>query len=152
MPRRGAAAGTAVEVRGYRKFRRDIRRMGKEAKRDLDRTMRGLAAPIAEDARRRYRRLHPRGRGRSKQSTRAIRARSTARGSAVLLGSRQKPWLQGQEFGSNQLQRFYPRSPNAPGGGSMGWFFYPAIRAGADEAVRLGDDVFRDLARRYFPE
>ena len=137
-----------VTIPGLRAFRRDLARLDKDLRREMDRDLRGAAQPIAADAKIRYRRLHQR-RGRSKGSQRGIRASGGTRGAVVHLGAARFPYLQGQEFGSDRLARFTPRSGDS---GRAGHFFYPAIRGGADRVLKDLEDRLGRLSRRAFPD
>ena len=63
----------SVRVVGLNRLRRGLRAMSPELRRGLDRELKAVASPIAADAKRRYRKLHPRRRG-GKGSQRGIRA------------------------------------------------------------------------------
>ena len=113
-----------VEVRGLAQFRRDLRKLGREYRAGLDRELKRAATPIAKQAKRTYRRIHPRRRG-GRGSQRGIRAAAGGGRVRVILGGSKYPYLLGQEWGGRQ--------PQFPPATREGYFFWPAIRDGADE-------------------
>lgn len=138
-------AQPVVEVKGLREFRRDLRALGDDYRKGLDRELKEAAKPIVEDARERYRIRHPR-RGRSKGSQRGIRPGVSARGARVLLGSTRYPYLLGQEFGGHRFPQFPPRAPKPPGG----YFFYAAISEGTQDLMEAIGNLVDKANRRHF--
>ena len=137
------ATSPILTITGISELRRDLRKVSRESRKALDKELRKVAKPIADAAKRRYRRAHPR-RGRTRGSQRAIRA-TRARGKpAVALGNARTPYLLGQEWGSSRFRQFPPRAPE-------GSFFWPAVVQGADQAH---DDIVAAIDRatkRAFP-
>ena len=132
----------SVRVVGLNRLRQGLRAMSPELRRGLDRELKRAANPIVADAKREYRRLHPRRRG-GRGSQRGIRAQTGGGKVRVLLGSSRYPYLQGQEFGSSRYPQF-PR-PNRDG-----YFFWPAIRKGSDELIaEVGRVVDRSAATHF---
>ena len=115
-----------VEVRGLAQFRRDLRSLDRKYRAGLDRELKRAAQPIARAARAAYRRIHPRRAG-GKGSQRGIRAAGGAAGVRVVLGGSRYPYLLGQEWGGRQ--------PQFPAPARGGYFFWPAIRDGADDVA-----------------
>ena len=130
-----------IEVEGLDQFRRDLRAMGREYRNAWDSEVRKIGRPIAADAKRRYRKEHPRRRG-GRGSQRGIR--STARqGAAVLsIGSARYPYLLGQEFGSGH----YPQFPSYD---KEGRFFFPAIIEGAAEVPERFQSAMDNINARF---
>ena len=98
----------SVRVVGLNRLRRGLRAMSPELRRGLDRELKAVASPIAADAKRRYRKLHPRSRG-GKGSQRGIRATAGGGKVRVIIGSARYPYLLGQEWGSHGRYPQFPR-------------------------------------------
>ena len=90
----------SVRVVGLNRLRRGLRAMSPELRRGLDRELKAVASPIAADAKRRYRKLHPRRRG-GKGSQRGIRAQRRRRQGPRNYWFARYPYLLGQEWGSH---------------------------------------------------
>ena len=133
---------TRAEVPGMDQFRKDMRKLGKEYRRDLDKVLRKAGAPIAVDAKDRYRALHPRRRGGS-ASQRGIRAGLSRGHPKLILNAATYPYLLGQEFGGSQ--------PQFPPHDSSGLFFWPSITAGADDAFEAILRAIDKANHREFP-
>ena len=138
-----------LTVKGIPELRRDLRKINRESRKALDKELRKAAKPIADDAKLRYRKLHPRrsGRGRrSKGSQRGIRP-TLARGKpAVVLGNARTPYLLGQEWGSSG------RYPQFPPRASGGHFFWPAVVKGAGRAYKDIVAAVDQATKRAFPD
>ena len=131
-------------------MRKELRKLGREYRKEFDAAMRKVGRPIANQAKLNYRKLHPRRRG-GKGSQRGIRSTFSGGAATVLLGSDKYHYLLGQEWGSNRYPQFPPSLPTG-WGGSQGNFFWPAIEEGRDQ---LYEDLLAavDKAnRRAFPE
>ena len=133
-----------LTVKGIPELRRDLRKISRESRKALDKALRKAAKPIADDAKLRYRKAHPR-RGRTRGSQRGIRA-TLARGKpAVVLGNARTPYLLGQEWGSSG------RYPQFPPRASGGHFFWPAVVEGADQVYDDIVEALDEANQRAFP-
>lgn len=121
-----------ISIEGLPELRRALRRLSRDAQKSLDKELKAAARPIAADAKKRYRKFHPRRRG-GKGSQRGIRAGFRGGKPTLTIGSARYPYLQGQEWGAKRYPQFPPWIP-APYIGSVGRFFWPAIIDGSDEA------------------
>ena len=145
-----------VSVDGMAEARKAIRQFDRTIVRDLDRELKTVAADAGKEARSEYRRRHPRRRSNGPRATNAVDVAKWggARGTTwVTLNPNLKPWMLGQEFGSDRYPQFPGWSGAAPGGrGSYGYFFYPTLRKNQEEAQRR---IFESLDRavaRAFPD
>ena len=118
----------SARLDGPKDFVRALGRAEKQTQRDFRSAVRGVARPIRDDARARYRGRYRQRTGRSvKGITSAERA-----GSAVVQLQRTRPHLVGQEWGG-YAARFHPHGmPQIRGGtsGVGGTFLWPAREAG----------------------
>ena len=123
-----------IEVAGLADLRKDMRHLGKEYQKILDKELKAAVRPIVADAKKRYRKLHPRRRS-GKGSQRGLRGGSRKGQPTVNIGTAKYPYLQGQEWGSNQYAQF-PRWIPAEGGGpgAQGRFWWPAVQEGVADA------------------
>jgi hypothetical protein len=129
---------------GLKEFTRDLRRVDKEFPRQVARAMRKAAKHVEGDARSRYARRYRQGAsGRSTRSVKGIAAFASSWEAGIKFGDDRRPWLIGQEFGSNRYQQFRPWTGAGPGGkGSHGRFIWPAIREEMDTVSdQLADDL-----------
>ena len=133
-----------VETKGLAELRRALRRMDRQYRTDLDREMRRVGKDIADDAKGRYRAIHPRRRG-GRGSQRGIRSTTKRGGSAVALGSNRYPYLAGQEWGSGRYAQFPERNKE-------GYFFWPSVVAGADGVLEKVTELIERTNRKHFPE
>ena len=141
-----------IEIKDLSQFRRELARVDKGLRKELDKAMRDAAKSAAQKGRQNYRAIYPRRRGTKRRTpTRAIRARARAGKAAVELRRDEFLWLQGQEFGGSAPQFPRPR-PHPSGRGSEGNFFYPAVYESADEAFEHIESEFRRIARIAFPD
>ena len=136
------------EVKGLRQFRKDLGRLDKAYRKALDKELKAIAQPIAADAKRRYRVLHPRRRG-GKGSQRAIRASAGGGRVRVLLGSEKTPYLLGQEWGSHRYPQFPPSTQGKPPN-ERGYFFWPAVVAGREQVSTKVRKAIDKANRLYF--
>ena len=132
----------SVKVIGLQKLRRGLRAMSPELRKGLDQELKKAATPIANEAKRNYRRQHPRRRG-GRGSQRGIRAQAGGGKVRVVLGSSRYPYLVGQEWGSHQYPQFPPVKRD-------GHFFWPAIQAGADDLADEVERIVDQSTRRHF--
>ena len=128
--------------------------MDKGLRSGLSKEMKAIAKPIEADARKRYRKLHPRARP-TKGSQRGIRASTKRGGAALVLGSndpKKYAYLQGQEWGSKNYPQFPPWIP-APGGqGAEGRFYWPAIEDGLEEVEEKVGELIDRVTKEAFPD
>ena len=134
--------GPVITITGLAKFRKQVKSLGGDFAKVLNREMKAIARPVEADARKRYGVLHP-GSGRS---VRGIRATTRRGGSAIALGGPKYPYLQGQEWGTHGR---FPQFPTP--WGRSGRYFWPAIVAGASEAASKVFSELDLLSRRVFP-
>ena len=121
------------EIEGLDDFRRDLRRLSKDAPKAMTRAGKRAAQLVAPRVQAAYARRY---RQRSGRGARSIRAVATQRGAGVRIGGARAPYVVGQEFGSNKYRQFAPWSgPSASGRGSAGKFLYPTIRGLDDEIL-----------------
>ena len=137
-------ADPLIEVKGLRKFRSDLRAMGTEYRKELDRELKKSVKPIADDAKARYRRAHPKRRG-GRGSQRGIRAVAGAGKVRVILGSTRYPYLLGQEFGSFRYRQFPARKKG-------GYYFWPAIRSGTNDLFKAIEKVVDKASNQHFED
>lgn len=134
----------SVRIEGLDEFRRELKRLGKEATKLLNDTLKRALSPAQRQARREYV-----ARYRSGRTERTIKARSSGRATGLAFGGPRYPYAPGQEFGSNRYKQFAPWSGPAPGGkGSQGRFIFPAVRAQAKPVERELQRGFLEVARR----
>jgi len=137
-----------VYLVGLHEFVRDVRKVDKQFPRDIARAMRKAAKRAEVLSRRKYTTRYQSGAsGRSTRSVKGIAAFAGSREAGLKFGDDRRPWLIGQEFGSNRYQQFRPWTGKGPGGkGSWGRFVWPAIRDVMDDA---SDDLLDDLMAVY---
>ena len=144
-----------IEVHGLAQLRRDLRRMGVQYRKALDKELRAAARPIVVAAKRSYREEHPphRGRGsrRSKGSQRGIRASSGGGNVRVTLDGTRYPWLQGQEWGSGSYPQFPAATQNRPPL-KRGYFFWPAVVEGREDVSDRVRDAVDRINRSTFKD
>ena len=140
-----------VRIEGFNAFRRELGKMDKGLRSGLSKEMKEIAKPIEADARKRYRKLHPRARP-TKGSQRGIRASTKRGGAAINLGSPRYPYLQGQEWGSGQYPQFPPWIPDSSGRGSEGRFYWPAIEDGLEEVEEKVGELIDRVSKEAFPD
>lgn len=148
-----------IGVEGLVRFRKDLRAIEKALPKELQRILKDAATQVAGTARGIYAEFYPRPwstRASTGKSARGIRPRATATSASVALLLVSRPWLRGQEFGSNkpQFRQFRPWTGSSPGGagGSSGRFLYPAIRREAPVIMKQTGEKLDALARRAFPD
>lgn len=129
--------GPVMHVEGLYEIRKALASLDREYRKAFDAALRGAAQPIAEDAKKRYRALHPRS-GPTKGSQRGIRGTVVKAQPTVYLGSPKYPYILGQEWGSKQHRQFPPWIPSPYGQGAVGRFFWPAVLDGGE---RLYDTI-----------
>ena len=129
---------------GLKEFVGDLRRVDKEFPRQVSKAMRGAAKTVERRARTEYARQYRQNTsGRRTRSVRGITAFASTRQAGIKFGGEKRPWLPGQEFGSNRWPQFRPYTGPGPGGhGSKGRFVWPSIR---DEIDDVTDDLADDL-------
>ena len=137
-------ADSILQVTGLREFRRDLKSLGSAYAKGLTKSLKAEAQPIVQDARQRYRKLHPRRKG-GKGSQRAIVSAVRATSVAVRMNLARYPYLAGQEFGTNGRWPQFPTPWT-----KKGRFWWPAIIAGRDVVIKRLARVFRDADKRYF--
>lgn len=137
-----------VHFVGLKEFVTDLRRVDREFPRQLSRAMRGAAKHVERRARSEYARQYQQGAsGRGTRSVKGIAAFASTRQAGVQFGGPKRPWLVGQEFGSNKYQQFRPWTGPGPNGrGSRGRFVWPSIR---DEIDVVTDDLADELMTIY---
>ena len=138
---------TLFVVEGIEEMRKALRKLGRDWRKAFDKELRAVGRPIANDAKKRYRELHPRGRP-SKGSQRGIRATYRRGAATIQLGSDRYHYLLGQEWGSNRYPQFPPWIA-AGLGSSEGRFFWPAIvdgREDMEERLQSAIDRANNLA------
>ena len=134
---------TPIKIEGLAKFRRDLRAMGSEYRKGLDRNLKATVQPIVQKAKAQYRIEHPRRRG-GRGSQRGIRGTATGGKVRVILGGTRYPYLLGQEFGSNKYPQF-PAWTN-----QKGTFFWPEIRKGTGKLIEDIEKVLDDANKKHF--
>lgn len=129
---------------GLKEFVADLRKVDKQFPRDLAKAMRAAAKTVEKRSRQEYMRQYRQGTsGRSTRSVKGIAAFGSVRQAGVKFGGSKRPWLPGQEFGSDRYKQFAPWSGKAPGGrGSRGKFVWPVIR---DEIDDVTDELTEEL-------
>lgn len=133
-----------VHMAGLNEFVKDLRKVDKQFPRDVSKAMREAAKTVEGDARSRYQQRYKQGTsGSSTRSVKGITAFASARSAGIKFGGPKRPWLAGQEFGSNKYKQFRPwTGPGPQGGGSHGRFVWPAIRSEIDDVTdKLTDDL-----------
>ena len=133
-----------VYLVGLAEFVRDVRKVDKQFPRDIARAMRKAAKRSEGVARRRYTTRYQSGTsGRAARSVKGIAAFANTREAGLKFGGGVRPWLVGQEFGSNRYQQFKPWTGKGPNGrGSYGRFVWPSIREVMEDAsAELQDDL-----------
>ena len=139
------AARQAVAVEGLEDFQRELRTLGKELAKGLQRTNKRFAEKARDRERQLYDRTYGGGRGFSR---RGITARATARKAAIVIGGARRPWLLGQNFGSTGR---FPQFVKPPLGGRPDRFHYTAIAQTSPAMVEEYGREFDELARKAFP-
>ena len=129
------------EVDGLDQFRRDLRGLGREYRKAWDAEVRRIGRPIAADAKKRYRKHHPRRRG-GRGSQRGIRSTARQGAAVVSIGASRYPYLLGQEFGSGHYPQF-------PAWDKEGRFFFPAIIEGAAEVPQRFTEAMESINARF---
>ena len=119
----------------YKALLRTFGKMDEVAKKDMKEIAKGLAergAAYAEGAASRS----PYNQRQAVAVAESIRVSKSDKAPSFSIGGRQKVGasafsagyvIMGNEFGSNRLKQFPPRSPRA-GRGSRGWWLYPAMK------------------------
>lgn len=134
---------------GLREFVGDLRKIDRQFPRDIAKAMRGAAKTVERESRSEYQRIFRQGTsGRSTRTVKGIAAFGSNRQAGIKFGGSKRPWLPGQEFGSDKYKQFRPWSGKAPGGrGSHGKFVYPIIRREIDTVTdELADEMSRILS------
>ena len=127
-------------------LRRELIAIDPALRKELQRANKEAVRPIAEDARVRYSKLYNEPTGASSLTIRPLASQTRAQ---VAMGKDREPQLFGQEFGGDQ-----PQFPAWRGNQRRaGYFFYPAVREGADELLkRYRDEILPGVTRKAFPE
>lgn len=133
---------TRVRISGYKELAREIGRVGPAYKKRLRAINRAIAVEVRDDARRRYVQHFTSRSGHSLNTIRALGAQARA---SVAIGNAAEPHLGAQEFGSETLANFRPRTPK-------GKFLYPAIGALADDRIERYADELEELLADAFPD
>ena len=127
-----------VEVEGVDDFRRALARAEKELRRRFDQNIRKAAAGVRDDARSRYWGFYERRTGRSdKGITSTV---SFGQATIHLNKTGRRPWLMGQEWGSDDKPQF-------PAWGREGRFFWPAYTEGVDEVEQATIEAMDDAVK-----
>ena len=133
-----------VYLVGLNEFVRDLRAVDRQFPRMVSQAMRKAAKVAERRARARYSaRYRSGGSDRSTRTVKGISAFASARQAGIQFGGPKRPWLVGQEFGSNKYPQFRAWTGRGPGNkGSWGRAVYPAMREVVAEATRdLADDL-----------
>lgn len=137
-----------VDIEGLREFRRDLKAMGKAYEKGLNDELKNVAAPIAREAKRRYRMLHAVSR-RKRGSQRGIRASASGGRAKVVIGSVRYPYLLGQEWGSRKWPQFPPATQSKPPD-QRGYFFWPSVVAGRKKLMEDVEKLVDKANEKYF--
>lgn len=143
---------TRIFTPGLAAFNADLRFFETGVSRSVQPILRRFADRFGERVRERYA-----GRHATSASVNAggIRGTASQRVAKLVLDGDRFPFLLGQEFGSDKYQQFPAWSGTLEGqfgGGSRGYFFFPAIREELPEFTDDLADMVDDLSRRAFPE
>ena len=133
---------------GLDEFVRDLRRVDRQLPRQVAKVMRRAAKTAEASARRRYTSRYKQGTSnRSTRSVKGITAFASSSAAGIKFGGPKRPWLPGQEFGSNKYPQFRGWTGKGPNGqGSWGRFVWPAAREVLDDA---SDDLIDELLAIY---
>lgn len=131
--------GVKFVFNDLREFSRDLQAIDDGR---FDRGLRPVLKSFADDAALRvriaYGVFYQRRDGHGQASIRSLASIDRA---SVAIGGVKAPYMIGQEFGSDRLKRFAPRTPSYEGG-SEGRFLYPTLRAALpDLADELWDAI-----------
>lgn len=136
-------------VVGLADFRRDLRKLSRDAPRALRRANKVVAQTVAPRVRVAYGQHYTQRTGRTR---RAIRAVATQTKAGVRIGGKRRPYMVGQEFGSKKFKQV-PAYVVARGGrGARGTFLYPAIRKMGPEITDIYWAAMDREFRKPFPE
>lgn len=132
-----------VHFVGLREFNQALRRVDSTFPRRMSAAMRDAAKTVESRARAEYRRSFAQGTsGRRTRTVTGIAAFASGTRAGVKIGSETRPWMAGQEFGSNRYAQFSPWSGPGTGGGSRGTFLFPVINDEIDGVMeRLEDEL-----------
>lgn len=134
--RRTTGQGGRVQIEGLHEFLRDLGDADRSLRIEFNRIIRSVGAPIVADAQRRYYGAGGYERHTGK-SLAGIKVATHFGGAVVSLGGGRLRYLLGQEWGSFQYPQFgEPRGRwHAASDDEAGTFFWPAWRAGVDDAT-----------------
>ena len=133
-----------ADIKGFKEFRRDLAELDKAYRRALDKEIKLAVRPIVDDAKRRYRQLHPK-RGKSKRSERGMKALVGGGRIRAEMQWTKYPYLLPQEFGTKK-----PNAKQFPPYKKEGYYFWPAIREGTTEMIARVQKALDDADDRHF--
>ena len=139
-----------VDIQGLGQFRRDLRAMGPEFRKGLDNELRKTVKPIADEAKKRYRRIYSKRRG-GKGTQRGIRHSAGGGRVRVIIGSARYPYLLGQEWGSDRFPQFPPATQRKPPH-ERGYFFWPSVVAGREDLTKRIEAVVDNAVAGHFSD
>ena len=134
-----------IDVEGMKAFRSELKQLGPELPKALQKLNKSFAERVATKAQSAYGGLHPARTGKGRRSIRGLASQQRAQ---VAIGSPSVPYMLGQEFGSGRMPRFPPRSG---GGGRDGYFLYPTITAEIPNLTGDYLDAVAKLSHAAFP-
>lgn len=138
-------ADVAVRGEGFRDFVRDLKQAGGQFPKQVRAAGMRAAQAIVPPARARF----ARGRGKSPESGKSLKAGATQTGAYVRGGGAGFPTFYGDEFGAVRYRQFPPWRGN---GQDAGYSLYPTIRERQDETLGEYVEALTEIARAAFPE
>ncbi|MDP8961491.1 MAG: hypothetical protein M3N32_07760 [Actinomycetota bacterium] len=153
--RRGGGGGVkAVEFRGLRQFRSELRKLEGFDKKAMGEVNRRVAELVADAAKAKAGSVSPQAR-KAAESLTAGRAQSRA---SVRIGGARYPFALGAEFGSHRYGQFPPWKGNQWSFSGLsfsehdtGYWLHPAIRENMDRIVDKYGDELDELVKAAFP-
>lgn len=132
-----------IRAEGLRELRSELRRVGPEMPRSLQRANKKVAADIVVPAAINKAQARPFPRpGSGLIGT--IRATATQTSASVNMGGARRPYGFGHEFGAVTFRQFPPKQ-------SGGYIIYPAIKEKSSEIYDAYVEVIDDLTKQAFP-
>lgn len=137
---------------GLADFRRDLRKLSRDAPRALSRANKVVAQTVTPRVRVAYGQHFT---NRTGGTRRAIRAVATQTKAGVRIGGKRRPYMLGQEYGSTRFKQFRPWTGGGGvggGRGSRGRFLWPTIRRMGREITDIYWAAMDREFRKSFPE
>ena len=139
-----------VEIEGLKELRKELKRMGSEWPKELQKTNKQAAALVVPEAKRRAAQSHSNLAGGvarvGSRGVASIRPLATQRSAQIAGGGAKVPWFGGNEWGSSGRFRQFPARAKE------GHILWPAAKAKEPEVIKAYEKMLDDLTKRAFPD